>query len=384
MADTTAPSSVHGVTPVLVALGLVVVASVAAAAALGLRQASPEGLEPDQNRIVTTAAAVVTPETNVQVSVQLGDATSLRAPQWEGLVTAVSVAPGQTLDEGDVVVKVGQLNRIAVSTDEPFFRQLASGDTGLDVEQLRAVLIRLGFLDPELTTGRYDVAVGRAVAQLRFSLGGPEPRNNATSSFDPAWLVHLGPGGSLDGVDIASVALRVGQPAPAAGTEIVTFVAPIETVTVADVTAGTIGVNPVQTIEIGGVRTGLDGNRAEVTPAIADAVAALLRQEEAAPSDQSDGADQPAVPIEVPATLATTWPTDVVQIPLTAVVTRTDGSSCVVAFSSTGPSPFVVSVVGSATGSATALVSGLAEGTDVVANPAWSGDDRVCLNRASG
>ena len=94
----------------------------------------------------------------------------------------------------------------------PFYRPLAVGDTGPDAAELNALLAAQGL---EHTPGdRVTRATLGGVRSFATSLG--LPATSPLRAFDPAWIVYL----SSAQVDVRSVDLVIGAPAPAPGTVI--------------------------------------------------------------------------------------------------------------------------------------------------------------------
>lgn len=99
-------------------------------------------------------------------------------PAVGSVVTAMPLAVGGSLDEGALAAEIGGRPVIALAGAIPAFRDLRLGDEGVDVDQLRASLARLGLLagaDP----GTFDRAVVTALEELYASLGYPPPDGGA-------------------------------------------------------------------------------------------------------------------------------------------------------------------------------------------------------------
>jgi hypothetical protein len=137
----------------------------------------------------------------------------LVAPNWTGTVTAVSVAPGDTIQEGAVVAEIDGVDRIAAETASPFYRPLAQGSQGDDVQDLNNLLSRLGLRHGGGKAWTTSTSDGVAALQRRLGLQPPSP-----AQFDPAWVVWL-PRNSLTA---GSVELSLGGPAPGPGTQFLT------------------------------------------------------------------------------------------------------------------------------------------------------------------
>ena len=88
-----------------------------------------------------------------------------------GVVTQVSASG--VFGMGDVVYAVDGVPVRVVAGTMPFYRDLASGDTGTDVAQLTAALHALGYLDAE-GGSTFDWATGQAVKGWQKDVGMPQ------------------------------------------------------------------------------------------------------------------------------------------------------------------------------------------------------------------
>lgn len=141
----------------------------------------------------------------VAVAVALSAPVKLVAPEWSGVVGWV-IAEGQRVETGTPVAMLDGVARIAAHTSGPFFRHLAPGDSGSDVAQLNRLLKELHHSADG--GDKYGPSTARGVEQLATALG-----TVGVFGFDPAWVVFL----PSDGIEVASVSLEVGSPAPPAG-----------------------------------------------------------------------------------------------------------------------------------------------------------------------
>lgn len=107
-----------------------------------------------------------------------------------GLVTSVAAAPGATLAGGDPVLGIDNMLRLAYVADEPLARPLTTGDDGPQVEDLQRYLVDLGLLNG--VDGEFGRATREAVREFNESIG---VTGAARSTFDPARVVWIGPGG---------------------------------------------------------------------------------------------------------------------------------------------------------------------------------------------
>ena len=91
------------------------------------------------------------------------------------VVTALPVADGASVAEGEVMLEVSGRPMIAVSGPLPAYRDIRTGDSGPDVAQLESALSRLGLLDDPDDVA--DPATRAATSALYDSLGYPEPED---------------------------------------------------------------------------------------------------------------------------------------------------------------------------------------------------------------
>ena len=160
-------------------------------------------------------APVRSNETPVRRPISLGLTWSsgypVVAPNWFGVVQAVSLTPGSTITDGTEVAIIDGIARRAYATDRPFTQQLSQGARGPEVERLHALLNRV--LGTALTGDAYTGATGRAVQQFAAAIGVA----GTARSFDPGWVVFLG----RSPARVAEVSLIPGAPAPSAGQSII-------------------------------------------------------------------------------------------------------------------------------------------------------------------
>ncbi|WP_110589788.1 peptidoglycan-binding protein [Microbacterium suaedae] len=90
-----------------------------------------------------------------------------------GVVTAHPVTEGDAIAAGDVVLEVSNQPVFAMPGTFPFFRDIADGDTGRDVEQLQAALRAAGF--DVAADGVYGPGTQRAVRALYEQAGYAAP-----------------------------------------------------------------------------------------------------------------------------------------------------------------------------------------------------------------
>jgi|GEM_PF-6906053 len=156
---------------------------------------------------------------NVVVDLEWAPGGDILSPAWDGTITAVNIAPGEHVPSSDPPVEVdGRRYRWFVSR-APLYRTIVSRASGPDVEAVRSFLTELGYLsegDAESDVGTSDLDAFRAYAADH----GFDEAVSAKSLFEPSWIVWLP--NDEEGA-LADVAIRLGAPAPPAGTPIATF-----------------------------------------------------------------------------------------------------------------------------------------------------------------
>lgn len=136
---------------------------------------------------------------------------ALLAPAWNGVVTAVHVTPGAIVQNGDPVLAINGVTRVAVHAAQPFWRGIEQGDQGEDVEEAQRFLASQGLYSGPID-GQFGRATATATTAWKASLGIRE----ADGTFDPSLIVWL----SSDRLQVATTFVRVGSPAPAQGSEL--------------------------------------------------------------------------------------------------------------------------------------------------------------------
>lgn len=154
--------------------------------------------------------------------------TALRATA-NGTVTATACTPGQSLTSGEAAFSVDDQPIVALAADTPFFRDLTWGDTGHDVDALRASLAALGF--DVAPTGAFSRDVSRALSALQHR----EKMAHTDGDFvvqDVLWMPSPAP-------IVASCDVQVGQPIAAGSTAATTSVS-LTALTVSGQAAGAL------------------------------------------------------------------------------------------------------------------------------------------------
>lgn len=289
--------------------------------------------------------------------------SDLYAPPWNGLVTAVYASPGQPLASGDRVVAVNAIDRIAYASPAPFYRSIASGASGSDVAALNQMLLDLGYIDdlpsdPTLAT----YATTAAVRDLASALDVPD----ATTTFDPAWVVWLPVAPFVP----ATVNLVVGQSAPGPGAVIASGESTLASATLSATNQGSLQVDPAAqwVVVVNGKSFPIDASKLTVSPSALADLAALLPQPSSAASDNVARGGPPGAANAASGTVQRASPLDAAAIPSTAVMTGPDGQLC--AWLPNGKDYRAVDVtVADARTGVTDVTSGVQAGDQLLANP---------------
>lgn len=179
----------------LVAVGAIVVGSV-------VGWAGRQVFDPARPKITDTGYTFVkVAKGSVGSSLSL-NATSqwatapVAANQASGVVTSVSIAPGATVNSGDVLYRVGLRPVVAIEGSVPSFRGLGIGTSGEDVTQLQTYLRMAGFYAGP-TNGVYSSGTRAAVLKWQKSLKTPAP-DGSTLAGDIVFIPRLPARLSLD------------------------------------------------------------------------------------------------------------------------------------------------------------------------------------------
>lgn len=273
----------------------------------------------------------------------------LRAPAWNGTITATDVAPGSSISEGSPVLAVNGVKVVAVATPNPFYRALDSATTGEDVAQLNQLLNRLGYrhgVGPRWTT-----ETGAGVGRLATALGLPA----GTTVFDPGWTVWMP---SSHPFTVGALKVAAGQNAPSQGD---VFAEPASTLVRAEV------------VDEQGKPLTLDGGKAWAfavpgSPVRVDLPAAGPITDPTALGQLSAGTTPGSEAVE--GTVAYAAPIGTTTLPVPAVVTDASGTTCVWVRDSPMSEAHAVGVtVVDGDVGATFIAQRLPEGDSVLSNP---------------
>lgn len=175
-------------------------------------QQTDSTLLPAHATTVAVRANDVPTSSPVSIFVQRQPPRVLVAPQLTGIVEEAFISPGQSVENGDEVARIGGVVLRAARTQRPFTRMLLPGDRGADVVMLNEFLRDLGYRSRPSDV--YSSSTHEGVRQYAKDIG----IAGAAPGFDPNWVVYLAPGNFR----VASVSMTVGAPAPAAGEPLAT------------------------------------------------------------------------------------------------------------------------------------------------------------------
>lgn len=290
------------------------------------------------------------------------------------IVTAVFVAPGDVIENGTTVIRVGNEGRAALLTESPLHRSLKRGDSGPDVKMLQEALMDAGYLNIAQSTQEYGSATSAAVLAFQNYLGIAEPGED----FNPGHVLwtDTGPGSLVSSVEVA-----VGS-VVSPGATIATFRPEVTTATMdlSDVTPGLE--NLIETswgLSVADLRIGLRA----LDSSFQSRIWQLIERpaDESLVEDAGEGTQQSGpLPDRIGLTLRSADELELWRIPGTAVVIdgANDDGVCIFGRGSP-PVPIPIEVVESSAGIVTALPAsaGVAEPKEIVLNPLSLSPDGV-------
>lgn len=302
----------------------------------------------------------------VTVSVTVARPAPLVASGISGVVTAVTLSPSEVLGQGDEVLEVDGRPVRAAATVKPFYGVVKLGDSGEDVTALRSLLGEVGI----------EVAAsGEADEALRTAVGswlGPQATGVV---LDPAQVMWL----PTPGLVVEAVAATVAAPAPAAGSPVVTFAPVVKSATIPPRRFAAHAAS--FTVTVADRSVPVDASAAlTLSRQDARALAAMVARPPSGPPTPNSGPSADGATVsEVPGTVTTTWDSPVAAIPTSAIITRQDGTLCVVVAPQGATRHGVtVTVTASKTSTGTSQASGLAAGASLVVNPVASATAAAC------
>lgn len=269
----------------------------------------------------------VTDDQHQAVSVQLtwDDPVKVLWPGAEGILTRVDLHVGTMLESGSLVGEVSGQQILALATRRPIYRDLQVGDSGDDVQMIVEEFIRLGYLPEDALTDRVTSAVAAVFAEIN-SLSGR--RSRVLEYRTVAWL-------PAQQLLVSSAEISVGQPAPALGVTIAKDTPNLASAIVSAPGGGKP--TPLASegfLEVPWAVIGIDKNMT-----VAQGDLSLLAS---GVTPETETIDLASIRLRDPIMVA--------QLPASAVVTGTDGATCVYGSDMT---PHVVEVSSGAVGRAT-------------------------------
>jgi len=182
---------VSRIRPFLLFLAMSAIVATASIVSLVVVNQEPDVLASNQvEEIVTMAPREVESDSAVQATLSV-EVTSWRTVMSgrDGVVTSISVGPGDVLTGGDVLLGINDHPVAAFTSPAPLVRELGIGMRGDDVSRLQAFLVSLEGLDlAEMEVdGSYGRSTGEAVRRFRVSRGMAD-----ITSIGPGDLVWVG------------------------------------------------------------------------------------------------------------------------------------------------------------------------------------------------
>ena len=185
----------------------------------------PEQLAPKPAAVLQQPTSVLDDaKTDATITANSKSGVSVLAPNWQGIVTAVHIVKGTSVSTGTPLLDVDGVTRTAVASATPFYRSLAEGMAGTDVQALETTLRAMGYFKGKANT-KYDASTAAAVKKLEKKIG----INPQTGVFDPAWFVWM-PGENLTA---DSILLTVNKAAPMQGDEVFSTAPTVDTIKLA-------------------------------------------------------------------------------------------------------------------------------------------------------
>lgn len=268
--------------------------------------------------LAAPSARDITDEKPVRITPTWEKGPTLSAPAWSGLVLAVQAKPGATLKSGDPVALIAGIQRLAFASDQPFYRPIASGDTGADVAALHRLLQLTGFLKtPPSDPQTANFATTTAIRALAASLGLP----GTVSTFDPAWVVWL----PVDPFPLGTLDLHVGGMAPSPGSVFGAAQPVLTAAAIAPLNQEPLSLDPsaAWVLTVGATTVDVDPATLAVKP---DALAALAK---ALPATTDAPSAPAAGPPSASGSVRRKTPLHTLGVPSAAVQANAAGALCV-------------------------------------------------------
>lgn len=267
--------------------------------------------------------------------------------QSTGTITALTLAPGTAVKQGDVALEVDGAPVVAYVSDAPLYRDISDGTRGRDVRTVQKLLVDLDYLDADTDV---DGTVGPATREAIRAFNKDHGRGSDATALTPGSLLWIPTGTAPPHTVIA----RVGD-AAAPRTALYTTERGAASITVATGSHRTD-----RTLTVGGASVTLPADETTITDA--DDVAALRE----AMGEQESTA----------ATVTDLEPQRVGAIPASAVIVDLAGSACF--FPSLTGAPVPIEAAEGGFGVVDVDVSLV--GTPVLVNPRTVRDDVSCAS----
>lgn len=278
------------------------------------------------------------------------DPPEIPTPPFTGTVTRVIVSSGDLVRNGDFVVEVDGIKRMAYQSEVPLFRPLRRGDKGDDVMTLETFLTSQ-LLFHEQADSQFTTATGGAVEELGQLIGVP----SSGLVFSPSWLVWIGP----DPFRVGDIFARIGFPAPAPGAALLSGVSVINDVRITAPDGSPLDLSGGRLLQMSDFEIVMEDGR------IADSELQQLSNDLKHGTEQGMG------------TVLRLIPRVAFVVPATALVADADGSLCVFLARQDHYEPVMVEIGGGRV-STVDIVDGLAEGDALLVNPSDVIDRPAC------
>lgn len=162
----------------------------------------------------------------VGLALKWSEGRDIVAPAWSGIITQVAVEAGSTLASGEPVLDIDGITRIAAHMAVPLHRPLDLGARGDDVRSLLEFLRSIGATESEGEFMSWQAWMD--VRDFVGTLGGVA--DDEIVVFDPGLLVYI----SDREVRIDEVQVSAGEPAPSAGSALMSVRGELESAVLVD------------------------------------------------------------------------------------------------------------------------------------------------------
>lgn len=309
---------------------------------------APSAFSPSTSALLAASTPrTVTDERQLRIVATAIPGPEVAGGAARGTITAVRIAPGAKLADGQVLYQVDGIDRVGFASSIPFYRAIASGAAGEDVAELHRLLLLAGTLDALPANPRTATfATGQAVADFAESLGAAR-----TNTFDPAWVVWL----PEKDLSAETISVKVGQQAPSQGTTVITTPGRVTSARLSSTNQEPLTFAPgVEYVAI------VDGKEFGVDTTTQSIAAADLPRLRPPKETERDG---------IPATTRRKTALQALAVPSSAVMTDAQGALCL--WLPEGKSYRAVTVtLAGARGGVTNIASGLSPDQQVLSNPA--------------